>query len=50
MFCAKHELDLRTLTHWGAVFEVPVPYFSCEDSELARVMVGLRLSKAFLEH
>ena len=31
----KHMPDLQTLTRLAAVMRVPVPYFYCEDEELA---------------
>jgi transcriptional regulator with XRE-family HTH domain len=43
----KHEPDLRTLTRLASVLDVPVPYFYCEDSELAQVIVEFaKLKKA----
>jgi transcriptional regulator with XRE-family HTH domain len=36
----KHMPDLPTLTRLAAVLKVPVPYFYCEDSELAALVVG----------
>jgi transcriptional regulator with XRE-family HTH domain len=39
----KHEPDLRTLTRLAAVLDMPVPYFYCEDPELAYLIV--RFSK-----
>ena len=35
----KHMPDLQTLTRLAAVMQVPVPYFYCEDPELAEVIV-----------
>ena len=35
----KHMPDLQTLTRLAAVMGVPVPYFYCEDAELAAVIV-----------
>ena len=35
----KHMPDLQTLTRLAAVLGVPVPYFYCEDAELAAVIV-----------
>ncbi|HTY50827.1 MAG TPA: helix-turn-helix transcriptional regulator [Steroidobacteraceae bacterium] len=35
----KHMPDLQTLTRLGAVMGVPVPYFYCEDAELAALIV-----------
>jgi transcriptional regulator with XRE-family HTH domain len=35
----KHMPDLQTLTRLAAVLQVPVPYFYCEDPELAEVIV-----------
>jgi transcriptional regulator with XRE-family HTH domain len=35
----KHMPDLQTLTRLGAVMQVPVPYFYCQDAELADVIV-----------
>jgi hypothetical protein len=32
--------DLQTLTRPAAVLKVPVPYFYCEDSERAAMVVG----------
>jgi transcriptional regulator with XRE-family HTH domain len=43
----KHEPDLSTLTRLAEALEVPVPYFYCEDPELAQVIVGFaRLRKS----
>lgn len=36
----KHEPDLRTLSRLASVLDVPVPYFYCEDAELAQVIIG----------
>jgi len=39
--------DLQTLTHLARVTQVPVPYFYCEDADLAEVIVKFSaLSKA----
>ncbi len=35
----KHMPDLLTLTRLAAVMQVPVPYFYCQDAELAEVIV-----------
>ncbi len=35
----KHMPDLQTLTRLAAVLRVPVPYFYCEDADLAAVIV-----------
>lgn len=35
----KHMPDLQTLTRLAAVMHVPVPYFYCQDAELADVIV-----------
>jgi transcriptional regulator with XRE-family HTH domain len=35
----KHMPDLQTLTRLAAVMGVPVPYFYCQDAELAAVIV-----------
>ena len=35
----KHMPDLQTLTRLAAVMQVPVPYFYCDDAELAEVIV-----------
>ena len=35
----KHMPDLQTLTRLAAVLQVPVPYFYCQDEELATVIV-----------
>jgi transcriptional regulator with XRE-family HTH domain len=35
----KHMPDLQTLMRLAAVMQVPVPYFYCEDAELAEVIV-----------
>jgi transcriptional regulator with XRE-family HTH domain len=35
----KHMPDLQTLTHLAAVMRVPVPYFYCQDAELADVIL-----------
>jgi transcriptional regulator with XRE-family HTH domain len=35
----KHMPDLQTLTRLAAVMRVPVPYFYCQDAELADVIV-----------
>ena len=35
----KHMPDLQTLTRLAAVMGVPVPYFYCEDADLAAVIV-----------
>lgn len=35
----KHMPDLQTLTRLAAVMQVPVPYFYCQDAELADVIV-----------
>ncbi len=35
----KHMPDLQTLARLAAVLRVPVPYFYCEESELAEVVV-----------
>lgn len=43
----KHEPDLSTLTRLAEALQVPVPYFYCEDPELAQVIVGFaRLRKS----
>jgi transcriptional regulator with XRE-family HTH domain len=43
----KHMPDLQTLTHLARVMQLPVPYFYCEDAELAEVIVKFStLSKA----
>ena len=43
----KHMPDLQTLTRLAAVLRTPVPYFYCQDSELAEVIVRFTaLSKA----
>lgn len=43
----KHEPDLSTLTRLAEALQVPVPYFYCEDPELAVVIVGFaRLRKS----
>lgn len=43
----KHTPDLQTLTRLAGVLGTPVPYFYCEDSELAEVIVKFSaLSKA----
>ncbi len=34
----KHMPDLQTLTRLAAVLQVPVPYFYCQDAELAEVI------------
>ena len=34
----KHMPDLQTLTRLAAVLRTPVPYFYCQDSELAEVI------------
>jgi transcriptional regulator with XRE-family HTH domain len=35
----KHMPDLQTLTRLATVLRVPVPYFYCEEPELAEVIV-----------
>jgi len=35
----KHMPDLQTLQRLGAVLEVPVAFFYCEDSELATLVL-----------
>jgi transcriptional regulator with XRE-family HTH domain len=35
----KHMPDLQTLTRLAVVMHVPVPYFYCQDAELADVIV-----------
>jgi transcriptional regulator with XRE-family HTH domain len=35
----KHMPDLQTLTRLAAVLQIPVPYFYCQDAELADVIV-----------
>jgi transcriptional regulator with XRE-family HTH domain len=35
----KHMPDLQTVTHFAAVMRVPVPYFYCQDAELAEAIV-----------
>jgi transcriptional regulator with XRE-family HTH domain len=35
----KHMPDLQTLTRLAAVMHMPVPYFYCQDAELAAVIV-----------
>lgn len=35
----KHMPDLQTLTRLAAVMRVPVPYFYCQDAELAEAIV-----------
>ncbi len=35
----KHMPDLQTLTRLAAVVKVPVPYFYCQDADLAAVIV-----------
>ncbi len=35
----KHMPDLSTLTRLAAVMRVPVPYFYCQDAELADVIL-----------
>jgi transcriptional regulator with XRE-family HTH domain len=35
----KHMPDLQTMTRLAAVMQVPVPYFYCQDTELAEVIV-----------
>ncbi len=35
----KYMPDLLTLTHLAAVVKTPVPYFYCEDDELAEFIV-----------
>jgi len=43
----KHMPDLQTLTRLADVLYVPVPYFYCQDTELADVIVRFAaLSKA----
>jgi transcriptional regulator with XRE-family HTH domain len=43
----KHMPDLQTLTRLADVLQTPVPYFYCEDSELAEVIAKFSaLSKA----
>jgi transcriptional regulator with XRE-family HTH domain len=34
----KHMPDLQTLTRLASILRMPVPYFYCEDSELAEVI------------
>ena len=44
---AKHMPDLQTLTRLANVLKIPVPYFYCEDPELAEVIVRFsEMSKA----
>ncbi len=35
----KHAPGLQTLTRLATVMGVPVPYFYCQDAELARIIV-----------
>lgn len=35
----KHMPDLQTVTRLAAVLRVPVPYFYCQDAELADIIV-----------
>jgi transcriptional regulator with XRE-family HTH domain len=43
----KHTPDLQTLARLAKVLQTPVPYFYCEDSELAELIVRFStLSKA----
>jgi transcriptional regulator with XRE-family HTH domain len=35
----KHTPDLLTLSRLAAVMQVPVPYFYCQDAELAAVIL-----------
>jgi transcriptional regulator with XRE-family HTH domain len=35
----KHMPDLQTLSRLAGVLKVPVPYFYCEDAELAEIVV-----------
>jgi transcriptional regulator with XRE-family HTH domain len=35
----KHTPDLQTLSRLAAVMQVPVPYFYCQDAELAAVIL-----------
>jgi transcriptional regulator with XRE-family HTH domain len=35
----KHMPDLQTLMRLASVMQVPVPYFYCEDAELADIIV-----------
>jgi transcriptional regulator with XRE-family HTH domain len=43
----KHMPDLQTLTRLADVLQTPVPYFYCDDSELAEVIAKFSaLSKA----
>jgi transcriptional regulator with XRE-family HTH domain len=35
----KHMPDLQTVTRLAAVLQIPVPYFYCQDVELADVIV-----------
>jgi transcriptional regulator with XRE-family HTH domain len=35
----KHMPDLQTLSRLAAVLQTPVPYFYCQDTELADVIV-----------
>jgi transcriptional regulator with XRE-family HTH domain len=43
----KHMPDLQTLTRLAEVLHVPVPYFYCQDAELADAIVRFAaLSKA----
>jgi transcriptional regulator with XRE-family HTH domain len=35
----KHMPDLQTLARLAVVLKVPVPYFYCEDPELAEMVV-----------
>ena len=43
----KHMPDLQTLTRLANVLEIPIPYFYCEDSDLASVVVRIsEMSKA----
>jgi transcriptional regulator with XRE-family HTH domain len=37
--CGKHMPNLQTVTRLAAVMQMPVPYFYCEDAELADVIV-----------
>ena len=43
----KHMPDLQTLTRLANILKIPVPYFYCEDPDLAFVIVRFsELSKA----
>ena len=43
----KHMPDLQTLTRLASVLQMPVPYFYCEDSDLAELIAKFaNLTKA----